>query len=45
EDIKNMTSEDVMNMIGIKLGAVRMKCGLLCLNTVKKGIQNMEDKK
>jgi len=42
EDIKKISKEDIFNMLGIKLGVVRMKCGLLCLNTLNKGIKNME---
>ena len=42
EEVKKISKEDIFNMLGIKLGVVRMKCGLLCLNTLNKGIKNME---
>ncbi|MBI2106273.1 SUF system NifU family Fe-S cluster assembly protein [Candidatus Woesearchaeota archaeon] len=44
EDIKKLTKEDVFEMLGIKLGIVRMKCGLLCLNTLMNGVKILEDK-
>jgi nitrogen fixation protein NifU and related proteins len=44
EEVKNMTKEDIFEMLGIKLGVVRMKCGLLCLNTLMKGVEEMEGK-
>jgi nitrogen fixation protein NifU and related proteins len=43
-EIKNLKKEDVFEMLGIKLGVVRMKCGLLCLNTLMKGVEEMEGK-
>lgn len=44
DEIKNLKNEDIFEMLGIKLGVVRMKCGLLCLNTLMKGLEQMEDK-
>ncbi len=41
EEVKKISKEDIFNMLGVKLGVVRMKCGLLCLNTLNKGIKNM----
>jgi|SRR3989344_3327767 len=38
EEVKKLTKEDIMNMLGIKLGIVRQKCGLLCLNALLKGL-------
>ena len=45
EEVKKITQEDIVEMLGIKLGVVRMKCGLLCLNTLNKGVEDMEDGK
>ena len=44
EDVKKLTKEDVFEMLGIKLGVVRIKCGLLCLNVLMKGLEQMEGK-
>jgi len=43
-EVKKLNKEDIMEMLGIELGIVRMKCGLLCLNTLVKGISEMEGK-
>ena len=45
EEVKSLSKEDIFKMLGIKLGVVRMKCGLLALNTLLKGINNMKDEK
>jgi nitrogen fixation protein NifU and related proteins len=44
KEVKNLSRDDVMSLLGIDLGVVRSKCGLLCLKTIKKGIQKMERK-
>jgi len=44
DEIKNLKKEDIFEMLGIKLGIVRMKCGLLCLNTLMKGLEQMDGK-
>ncbi len=38
EEIKQLTREDVLEMLGIELGPVRLKCGLLALKTLKAGV-------
>ena len=38
EELNEINTDDVMEMIGIPLGVVRRKCGLLCLKTLKKGL-------
>ena len=38
EEVKNLTRDDVLEMLGIELGPVRLKCGLLALKTLKAGI-------
>ena len=44
EEVKKLSPEDIFEMLGIKLGIVRMKCGLLCLNALTNGIKIMENK-
>ena len=44
DEIKNLKKEDIFEMLGIKLGVVRIKCGLLCLNALMKGLEQMEGK-
>src|SRR3989344_722126 len=43
EEIKTMQKEELLELLGIKLGIVRIKCGLLSLNTLLKGIEVMEE--
>jgi nitrogen fixation protein NifU and related proteins len=38
EDVKKLTKEDVLEMLGIELGPVRLKCALLALKTMKSGV-------
>ncbi len=38
DEIKQLTREDVLEMLGIELGPVRLKCGLLALKTLKAGV-------
>ena len=38
EEIRNMKRDTVIEMLGIKIGVVRMKCALLSLRTLLKGI-------
>ena len=38
EEVKALTREDVLEMLGIELGPVRLKCALLALKTLKAGI-------
>jgi len=37
EDIKRLTKEDVLELLGIELGPVRLKCALLSLKVLKAG--------
>ena len=39
EDIQKLKDEDILNMLGISISQVRMKCALLSLKTVQKGIE------
>ena len=38
EDVKKLGRDDVLEMLGIELGPVRLKCGLLALKTLKAGV-------
>jgi len=38
EEVKTLTKEDVLDMLGIQLGPVRLKCALLALKVVKAGV-------
>ena len=37
EEVKQLTRDDIMDMIGIPLGPVRVKCALLALKVLKAG--------
>lgn len=37
EEIKHLTREDVLDLLGIELGPVRLKCALLSLKVLKAG--------
>lgn len=41
EEVRKLTREDVLEMLGIELGPVRLKCGLLALKTMKAGLYGM----
>ena len=38
DEIKKLGREDVLEMLGLDLGPVRLKCALLALKTVKAGV-------
>ena len=38
EEVKRIGKDDVLEMLGIELGPVRLKCGLLALKTLKAGL-------
>ena len=38
EEVKKLNRDDVLEMLGIELGPVRLKCGLLALKTLKAGV-------
>jgi nitrogen fixation protein NifU and related proteins len=42
DELKNLKEEEILEMIGVPLGVVRMKCGLLGLKTLKEGIEKAE---
>ena len=40
-EVKNYTKEDVLDLLGIELGPVRLKCALLSLKVVKAGVYGL----
>lgn len=38
DEVKALTKEDILDMLGIELGPVRLKCALLSLKVVKAGV-------
>lgn len=38
DEVKEMSKEDVLDMLGIELGPVRLKCALLSLKVLKAGV-------
>ncbi len=45
EDVKNIGNTEIIEMLGIYLSPTRIKCGLLALYALKKGIYLKEGKK
>ncbi|MBI4148050.1 SUF system NifU family Fe-S cluster assembly protein [Candidatus Woesearchaeota archaeon] len=43
DDIKRITSDDILSLLGIPVGIVRIKCALLSLKTVHVGISHWEN--
>jgi nitrogen fixation NifU-like protein len=37
EEVKKMTKQDILDLLGIELGPVRLKCALLSLTVVQAG--------
>ena len=42
DEVKTWTREDILDMLGIEIGPVRMKCALLSLKVLKKGIYGLD---
>ncbi len=40
-EVKAMTKDDVLDLLGIELGPVRMKCALLSLKVLKAGVYGL----
>jgi len=41
DDIKKITKEDLLDMLGLQLGPVRLKCALLSLKVLKAGVYGL----
>ena len=41
EDVKAMRKQDILDMLGIDLGPVRLKCALLSLKVLKAGVYGL----
>jgi nitrogen fixation NifU-like protein len=41
EDVKKLSKQDVLEMLGIDLGPVRLKCALLSLKVLKAGVYGL----
>jgi nitrogen fixation protein NifU and related proteins len=41
EEVKALTKDDVLDMLGIELGPVRLKCALLSLKVLKAGVYGL----
>ena len=43
EEVKKMTKQDILDMLGIELGPVRIKCALLSLKVIKAGVYGLKE--
>jgi len=41
EDVKQLSKQDVLDLLGIELGPVRLKCALLSLKVLKAGVYGL----
>ncbi len=41
DDVKKMSKQDILDMLGIDLGPVRLKCALLSLKVLKAGVYGL----
>ncbi|NLE45937.1 MAG: SUF system NifU family Fe-S cluster assembly protein [Chloroflexi bacterium] len=42
KELREMTDDDALALLGVPLGAVRVKCGLLPLRTLQKGLEQIK---
>jgi nitrogen fixation NifU-like protein len=42
DEVKQMSKEDVLDLLGIELGPVRLKCALLSLKVLKAGVYGLD---
>ena len=43
DDLKKWSKDDVLGLLGIEIGPVRLKCALLPLKVMKAGVWGLED--
>ena len=43
QEVKELAKEDILDMLGIELGPVRLKCALLPLKVLKAGVYGISD--
>lgn len=43
EEIRSLSKEDILDMLGIELGPVRLKCALLSLKVLKAGAYGLQE--
>jgi nitrogen fixation NifU-like protein len=43
EDVKSMKKQDILDLLGIELGPVRLKCALLSLKVAKAGVYGLKE--
>ncbi len=43
DEVKALTKDDILEMLGIELGPVRLKCALLSLKVLKAGVYGIEE--
>jgi nitrogen fixation NifU-like protein len=41
EEVKHLTKDDILELLGIELGPVRLKCALLSLKVLKAGVYGL----
>ena len=41
EEVKQLSKEDILDLLGIELGPVRLKCALLSLKVLKAGVYGL----
>ena len=42
EEVKQLAKQDVLDLLGIDLGPVRLKCALLSLKVLKAGVYGLQ---
>jgi nitrogen fixation NifU-like protein len=43
DEVKQISKDDILELLGIEIGPVRMKCALLSLKTLKAGIYGLDE--
>ncbi len=42
DEVKQISKDDILEMLGIELGPVRLKCALLSLKVLKAGVYGID---